>query len=44
MHVQAVVDEKKKRRDEKLKQIQSQREAQEQEKAEKLRKVFLVSA
>lgn len=42
--LQAVVDEKKKKRDEKLKQIQLQREAVEQEKAEKLRKIFLVSS
>lgn len=40
--MQAVADEKKKKRDEKLRQAQQQREAQEREKAEKYKKMFLV--
>lgn len=41
--MQAAIDEKKKKRDEKFRQNQLQREVFEQEKKEKLRKVFLVS-
>lgn len=40
---QAIVDEKKKKQDDKLRKAQQLREAQDKEKAEKQRKLLLVS-
>lgn len=42
-NIQAAVDEKKKKQDDKLKKAQLLREAQEKEKADKQRKLLLVS-